>query len=73
MSIDIIKANSVNNIKNGTMVVSCGRTGFPSSGSIVYNKYVNNRPSIDIIENKYDNRFYNGVWVNILNSGILGI
>lgn len=54
---DIAKANSGNNIKNGTMVVTCGNTGFPSSGTIVYNKYVLNTPVISDIQNKYLARF----------------
>lgn len=45
-------------IKNGSMVVTCGRTGFPNSPStIVYNRYVKNTPSISNIQSKFDNRF----------------
>ena len=54
---DIAKAKSSNEIKNGTMVVSCGRTGFPLSGTIVYDKYVKTIPTLNSIENKYDARF----------------
>lgn len=73
MAIDIAKANTSNALKNGTMVVTCGRTGFPASGTIVYDKYVLNTPTISNIENKYDNRFYNGLFVNITGSGIIGV
>lgn len=53
--ISIIKAGS---IKNGSMVVTCGRTGFPPNPSkIVYNRYVKNTPSISEIQSKFDNRF----------------
>ena len=57
MAIDIIAISSGNSIKNGTMVVTCGVTGFPASGTIVYNKYVNNNPTIANIESKFTNRF----------------
>jgi hypothetical protein len=68
---NIAKAESSNNIKNGTIVVTCGRTGFPASGNIVYDEYVLNTPTISDIEDKYNNRFYNGIWVNIVESGIV--
>lgn len=54
---DIAKAKSANEIKNGTMVVSCGKTGFPQSGTIVYNKYVKTIPTLNSIENKFIDRF----------------
>ena len=54
---DIDKANSSNEIKNGTMVVSCGRTGFPLSGTIVYNNYAQTIPTLNSIKNKYNERF----------------
>ena len=57
MALDIVQANSSNEIKNGTMVVTCGRTGFPVSGSIVYNEYVSNIPTISDIQSKFDARF----------------
>ena len=40
-------------IKNGTLLVSCTRTGEYS----VSNTYVKNTPTISDIESKYDTRF----------------
>lgn len=58
MANDITKAISANSIKNGTMVVGCLNTGFPTSPTtILYNQYVKNTPTISDIEAKYDNRF----------------
>lgn len=58
MANDITKAISTNALKNGSMVVTCSRTGFPTSPStIVYNTYVKNTPTITDIESKYDFRF----------------
>lgn len=53
MANDIIKAISSNDIKNGTLLVSCTRTGQYS----LSNAYVKNTPTITDIESKYDNRF----------------
>lgn len=53
MAIDILKANSSNPIKNGTLLVSCSITGKYS----LLNSYVSNLPSISNIESKYNNRF----------------
>ena len=53
MANDIIKAISANELKNGTSVVSCSRTGEYS----VLNTYVKNTPTITDIQDKYDNRF----------------
>jgi len=50
---DIMKAISINPLKNGTLLVSCTRTGEYSS----LNTYVKNTPTITDIEAKYDNRF----------------
>ena len=61
MAIDIIKAKSANPIKNGTLIVSCSRTGQYS----LSNLFVSNIPTIADIENKYDNRFYNGIFVQL--------
>ena len=69
MANNITVAKSGNPIKNGTVLVSCLTTGFPSSGSIVYDRSDSNIPAIGDIENKYDNRFYNGVFVDIVASG----
>lgn len=53
MAIDIVLAISGQPIKNGTSIVSCSRTGEYST----INTYVNNKPTIDTIDNKYDTRF----------------
>lgn len=53
MAIDIIKAISANELKNGTTVVTCSRTGNYS----VLNTYAKNTPTITDIEEKFDNRF----------------
>lgn len=72
---DVSKANTSNDIKNGTMVVTCGTTGFPNSpATIVYNKYVLNTPTIGSIENKFENRFDDpAYYYGIGNSGIIGV
>lgn len=73
MAIDIILANSGLPIKNGTMVVTCGVTGLPSSGNITYNKYVNNTPAISGIQNKFDNRFDDpSYYYGVGNSTVIG-
>lgn len=61
MASDIIKSKSANPIKNGTLLVSCSRTGQYS----LSNLFVRNTPTITDIENKYDNRFYNGIFVQL--------
>lgn len=53
MANDITKAISANPLKNGTLLVSCTRTGEYS----LSNAYVKNTPTITDIESKYDNRF----------------
>lgn len=53
MAIDIQKAITSNNIKNGTLLTMCQITG----EYITNNNAVNNLPSITDIEDKYDNRF----------------
>jgi len=50
---DIAKANSGANIKNGTVVVSCTKTGEYET----LNTYVNNKPILSDIESKYAARF----------------
>lgn len=69
MANDISVAVSGQSIKNGTLVVSSTVTGEYS----VNNSNVKNTPVIEDIENKYDNRFYNGIFVNITGSGIIGV
>ena len=72
---NINKIISANPIKNGTMVVSCLNTGFPTSPTtIVYDRYVKNTPTISNIQNKYDNRFSNGLLVELVGtSGVIGV
>jgi hypothetical protein len=53
MANDITKAISANVLKNGTLLVSCTRTGEYS----LSNTYVKNTPMLSDIESKYDNRF----------------
>jgi hypothetical protein len=64
MAIDINKAISDNPIKNGTTVASCDKLG----NTQLLNTYVNNTPTIGDIEDKYDNRFYNGIFVQLVDN-----
>lgn len=59
---DITKAISSNPIKNGTTITGTTRNGESS----IYNRYVNNNPVITDIQQKYGNRFYNGIFVNVV-------
>jgi hypothetical protein len=62
MANDINKAISGNQIKNGTTVVTTTTTGEYST----IDTYVKNTPTINDIEAKYDNRFYNGIFVQLV-------
>jgi hypothetical protein len=62
MANDISKAISANQIKNGTTVVTTTVTGEYSTTDT----YVKNTPTISDIETKYDNRFYNGIFVQLV-------
>jgi len=62
MNKDISVAISGNLIKNGTSIVTCNELG----DTQLINTYVNNKPTITDIEAKYDNRFYNGIFVQLL-------
>lgn len=53
MAVDIIRANSSNPIKNGTLIVTTTFTGYYSKSDL----YVKNTPTISDIENKFDDRF----------------
>jgi hypothetical protein len=67
MANDIQAAISGNPVKNGTLIVGCYRTGFPTlPTTIVYDEYVQNYPTITDLEAKYDNRFYNGIFVQLV-------
>ena len=69
MAIDIILANSGNPIQNGSCIVTCSNVGqYP-----VLDTYAATTPAISDIQSKYDNRFYNGLFVNVTGSGILGV
>lgn len=69
MALDIIKSKSANPIKNGTLVVSCSRTGNYS----LSNLYVSNIPAITDIESKYDERFDDpAYYYGIGNSTVVG-
>lgn len=52
---DIAKANSNNDIKNGTIVVSTQITGLSSKD--VLDTYVSNTPTLSSISGQYINRF----------------
>ena len=66
MANDINKAISANQIKNGTTVVATTVAGEYST----IDTYAKNSPTINDIQAKYDNRFYNGIFVNVIASGI---
>jgi hypothetical protein len=69
MTNDIQKAISANPVKNGTMLVGTSRTGNYS----IKDTYVKNAPTMDTIEAKYDNRFYNGIFVQLVgNQTVIG-
>jgi len=69
MANDINKAISANQIKNGTAVVTTTVTGEYST----IDTYVKNTPTINNIEAKYDNRFYNGIFVQLVdNQTVIG-
>jgi hypothetical protein len=69
MANDINKAISANQIKNGTTVVTTTVTGEHST----IDTYVKNTPTINNIETKYDNRFYNGIFVQLVdNQTVIG-
>lgn len=55
-------------IKNGTMVVSCNRTGHYSTRDT----YVSNRPELTSFQTKWNNRFHNGLLVEVVNTNLIG-
>lgn len=59
---DIMVAKSGIPIKNGSSVVSTQVTGAFKT----LDTYVKNYPTIDDIDNKYGNIFYNGIFVQII-------
>lgn len=69
MANDINKAISANPIKNGTVLVSCTRTGEYST----IETYVKNTPVIADIEAKYDARFDDpAYYYGLGNSNVIG-
>ena len=67
MAYDIQAAISGNPVKNGTTIATTTFTGEYST----IETYVKNYPTITDLENKYDNRFYNGIFVELVGSGTL--
>ena len=59
---DIQTAISGNEIKNGSAIVSTTFTGQHN----FLDTYTKNYPTIDNIYNKYGNRFYNGIFVQLV-------
>lgn len=63
---DITNAKtSTTTIRNGLAVVTCSRTGAHS----VLSTYEQNTPTITTIDDKYGNRFYNGLFINGVDGG----
>ena len=62
MATDISKAVDGSPIKNGTVVITTTFTGEYST----IDTYAKNTPTITEIEEKYDNRFYNGIFVQLV-------
>lgn len=62
MANDINKAISSNPIKNGSLITSTSFTGKYKT----QDNYVKNTPAINTIEAKYDNRFYNGIFMQLV-------
>ena len=62
---DVTVAITGNPIKNGTLIDTTSKTGHYSYS----NTYVNNTPTSGIIASKYGNKFYNGIFVNVIGSG----
>ncbi|NBT07542.1 MAG: hypothetical protein EBS98_01950 [Chitinophagia bacterium] len=70
MANDINKVISANPIKNGTVLVSCTRTGEYST----LDTNVKNTPVITDIESKYDARFDDpAYYYGIGNDGVIGV
>lgn len=66
---DIVKARSANEIKNGSSTVAgCTFTG----QFYTLDTYTKNTPNLSTIQSKYGNRFYNGLFVNIISGDING-
>lgn len=59
---DITKAISSNPIKNGSVVEGVSFRGSKST----LDTYVKNTPTIETIQSKYGNRFYNSIFVQLV-------
>jgi len=59
---DITKSKTSEPIKNGTLVISVQKTGQYKTNDVT----VLNTPTIETISNKYGNRFYNGILVELV-------
>jgi hypothetical protein len=59
---DITKSKTSEPIKNGTLVISVQKTGQYKTNDVT----VLNTPTIETISNKYGNRFYNGIFVELV-------
>jgi hypothetical protein len=59
---DITTSISSNPIKNGTVIASATFTGKYA----LNNSHVKNTPVISSISSKYGNRFYNGIFVQLV-------
>lgn len=69
MANDINKAISSNPVKNGSVVTSTSFTGAYQT----YNRNVKNTPDMTSIQAKYNNRFYNGIFVQLVgNQTVIG-
>ena len=66
---DITKAILSNPIKNGSVVEGVTFAGSEST----LNTYVKNTPAIEDISSKYGNRFYNGIFVQLVgDTSVIG-
>jgi hypothetical protein len=61
---DITKSKTSQPIKNGTLVTSVQKTGNYKTN----NDTVSNTPDLSTIEAKYGNRFYNGIFVEVIST-----
>lgn len=69
MANDIAAAKSTNPVKNGTLITSTSPLGVYSKSDL----YVQNKPTIATIANKYDNRFDDpSYYYGIGNTTIVG-
>jgi hypothetical protein len=64
---DIAKSKNSQPIKNGTTITSTTFTGTHNTN----NTNVKNTPAISSIQSKYGNRFYNGIFVQLVGDQTL--